>query len=81
MNNKQREILHQHKYFLVKNIPWTDDLANKLLAQGVITDSFLKDIQVSHVIKKWWQASNYPKITGNVENMLSNRVHTLISLI
>lgn len=47
MNNKQREILHQHKHFLEKNIPWTDDLANKLLTQGVITESFLKDIQNS----------------------------------
>ncbi|XP_045199935.2 uncharacterized protein LOC123554094 [Mercenaria mercenaria] len=45
MNNKQREILHQHRNFLIKNVPWTDDVANKLLAQGIITDSFLKDIQ------------------------------------
>ncbi|KAL4219774.1 hypothetical protein ACF0H5_020187 [Mactra antiquata] len=45
MNNKQKELLVQHKTFLVKNIPWTDDLVNKLLAHGVITDTMLKDIQ------------------------------------
>lgn len=45
MNNKQREVLHQHRHFLARNIAWTDDLANKLLAQGVITESILKEVQ------------------------------------
>lgn len=45
MNNKQKEVLHQHRHFLIRNLQWSDDVANKLLAKGIITDSFLKDIQ------------------------------------
>lgn len=46
MSNKQREILHQHRHFLARNIVWSNDLINKLVAQGVLTDSELKDAQV-----------------------------------
>lgn len=45
MNNKQKEVLHQHRHFLTRNITWSNELANKLVSHGVITDVILKDIQ------------------------------------
>lgn len=45
MNNKQKEVLHQHKHFLARNITWSNELANQLVRHGVITEIILKDIQ------------------------------------
>lgn len=45
MNSKHRDILQQHRTFLLNNLVWTDELANKLLVNGVITDTIIKDIQ------------------------------------
>lgn len=45
MNSKHRDILLQHRNFLLKNIVWTDALASKLLVNGILTDTIIKDIE------------------------------------
>jgi len=50
MSKKQKEILHQHRHFLARNIVWSDNLTNKLLLNGVITESELKDVTVCLLI-------------------------------
>lgn len=45
MNAKQKEVLSQQRQFLCRNIVWSEDLTRNLLAQGVVTDALLADIQ------------------------------------
>lgn len=47
MNNKHRELLRIHRSFLVHNIIWTDKLQSKLVEQGLLPDSQVREIQVS----------------------------------
>lgn len=50
MNSKHRDILQQHRTFLLNNLVWTEELANKLLMNGVITDTIIKDIKNGSVV-------------------------------
>lgn len=48
MNTQQREVLSVHRNFLLKNVIWTSELANKLTAEGLVTESVIRGIQVSY---------------------------------
>ncbi|KAL5004584.1 hypothetical protein ScPMuIL_018040 [Solemya velum] len=48
MNEKQREVIQQHRSFIVKNLIWSDGLERQLVTQGLLTDSMLTDIQTSN---------------------------------
>ncbi|XP_064615333.1 CAP-Gly domain-containing linker protein 1-like [Liolophura sinensis] len=45
MNNKQKTALANSRNFLAKNIVWTPEFAGKLVAEGVLTQFILDDIQ------------------------------------
>ncbi|CAC5421068.1 unnamed protein product [Mytilus coruscus] len=45
MNNQQREVLSVHRNFLLKNVIWTSELANKLTEEGLVTESVIRGIQ------------------------------------
>ncbi|XP_076098698.1 uncharacterized protein LOC143068488 [Mytilus galloprovincialis] len=45
MNTQQREVLSVHRNFLLKNVIWTSELANKLTAEGLVTESVIRGIQ------------------------------------
>lgn len=45
MNNKQRDILHVHKNFLLSNIIWTSELCKKLQSEGLVTESVIRSIE------------------------------------
>ncbi|KAL3846587.1 hypothetical protein ACJMK2_017563 [Sinanodonta woodiana] len=45
MNSLQKEVLNNNRNFLQKNVIWTNELENRLVNSGILTDSVQKEIR------------------------------------